>query len=762
MSQEHDADVRSIEKEDPEIEVAPQDSTFAGEEFDDEPEDVRVLPRMIRAICSMEDDPSTPTITFRYFLLCLLFVPPGAFMSQLSQYRTVFAPYPVLFVQVASHYLGHVLARVLPEKTIRVPFTSFGFNLNPGPWSIKENVLVTLTATSGATSNAAWASISVAKVYYNTEIPAAACLFFMYGIVFLGYGIAAIARQLLLYDPIYPWPYALMQTALYETLRKTWHDSWVARKQKMIFFGVLGVTIVWEFLPQYIFPFLSSLSFLCWIAPRNPVANFLGAGIGGLGFLNFSLDWNNIANPAIGNPMVAPFWTTAIATVAFVINCWILLPIAKWGNLGRFKTGLMSNRIFMANGKQYPAPKLVTLNYTFNQTAYEEYGPIFMGTQQLWTLFFDYSTYVSALVWMALFGWPNIRDTIRQLRLRKASHKTISELYPDRLNVIMRSYPEVPIWWFVVLGLGAFVAILSILSQGHFFIPIWTLFVAIFTSGLMMVPFAWLFALSSFQVSVGSFNELLYGYMATSGSGHRHPAGATAYGAIAGNIWYRAQYMLQDQKIGHYMHVPPRAVFFSQIFGALIGIPVDFGVIQWITNTKHDYLLGIVKDPLGQWTGQALASYYSVGVMYVLVGPKRMFEQHIYKPLPFGFLYGALAPVFIYMLHRAFPKSPLKFRLWNVTIFGAAMGIFYGNLTAGFISRFIVGYISMRYFYWKRVETWRRYNYLVAAALDAGLNIAIMLIFIFLGSWKVVPMPFWWGNNEDNIERCFALPNRNA
>ena len=100
-----------------------------------------------------------------------------------------------------------------------------------------------------------------------------------------------MARQLLLYDPIYPWPYALMQTALYETLRKTSHDSWVARKQKIIFFGVLGGTIVWEFFPQYIFPFLASLSFLCWIAPRNPVANLLGAGIGGFGFLNFSLDW---------------------------------------------------------------------------------------------------------------------------------------------------------------------------------------------------------------------------------------------------------------------------------------------------------------------------------------------------------------------------------------------------------------------------------------------------------------------------------------
>ena len=66
-----------------------------------------------------------------------------------------------------------------------------------------ENVLVTVTAASGATSNAAWSSISLAQLYYGTKIPAAACIFFMWAIVYLGYAMAALARQFLLYDPIY-------------------------------------------------------------------------------------------------------------------------------------------------------------------------------------------------------------------------------------------------------------------------------------------------------------------------------------------------------------------------------------------------------------------------------------------------------------------------------------------------------------------------------------------------------------------------------
>ena len=194
-----------------------------------------------------------------------------------------------------------------------------------------ENVLVTVTAASGATSNAAWASISLAELYYGTRIPVAVCLFFMWAIVYIGYAMAALARQFLLYDPIYTWPYALMQTAVFETMRKSPKDSWVARKQKYVFFGSLVFITLWQFLPEKVFPMLASLSFLCWVAPRNSVANFVGAGMGGMGVLNLSLDWSNISNQSLTNPMVVPFWTTVVLTVAFVVNTWILIPAAKWG-----------------------------------------------------------------------------------------------------------------------------------------------------------------------------------------------------------------------------------------------------------------------------------------------------------------------------------------------------------------------------------------------------------------------------------------------
>lgn len=79
-----------------------KDLVFEGEEEADLPEDVRQLPKIVRSIVSLEDDPTALTITFRYFLLCFIFVPPGAILFQMGVYRTTSAVYPVLFVQIGE------------------------------------------------------------------------------------------------------------------------------------------------------------------------------------------------------------------------------------------------------------------------------------------------------------------------------------------------------------------------------------------------------------------------------------------------------------------------------------------------------------------------------------------------------------------------------------------------------------------------------------------------------------------------------------
>lgn len=459
--------------------IQAQSETVAIEQEGLEDPEIAALPLQVRQLVNLTDDPTLPTITFRYFVLAAIFVIPGAFLSQMSYFRTTKAPYSVFFVQIACHYAGHFLARTLPAWNIRLPGTDWSFSLNPGPWSIKEHVLVTVTAASGATYNLGYAPIVLAELWYGERIQPAVAIFFMWAIVWTGYAFAALARQILLPDPEYIWPQALMQTTLFETFRKQDTSSPMARRQmKIFFFAFLGMTL-WQFLPEYVFPFVSSLAFLCWVAPRNPVANFIGSGLGGMGFLNLSLDWSNI-NWNSSSIMLTPFWTQVILFLAFAFNCWVLIPAGKWGNLGSYKHGMMSNSLFMANGTKYPTLEVLTPDYHLNETAYEHYGPMYMGLQNVWATFFDYAKLPAAITWIATFGYVQIKNNLSKIfrghKDARSSHgQGIHYQYNDRLNVIQRQYKEIPLWWYLVLFLVAFVILITIIACGYLFIPIWTL-----------------------------------------------------------------------------------------------------------------------------------------------------------------------------------------------------------------------------------------------------------------------------------------------
>lgn len=106
----------------------------------------------------------------------------------------------------------------------------------------------------------------------------------------------------------------------------------------------------------------------------------------------------------------------------------------------------------------------------------------------------------------------------------------------------------------------------------------------------------------------------------------------------------------------------------GQILGRTIGVPINYAVVRWVISSKRELLLGNVADPTKQWTGQSISTSLSTSVQYVLVGPKAMFQGQSFKPLPYGFILGVVAPIILFLLHRRFPNSQLKFPLWNTTI----------------------------------------------------------------------------------------------
>lgn len=93
---------------------------------------------------------------------------------------------------------------------------------------------------------------------------------------------------------------------------------------------------------------------------------------------------------------------------------------------------------------------------------------------------------------MGLFGYPHLKATIlkffeRQRQFKDGKKLSVNEQYNDQLNVLMRSYEEVPLSWFIILFLVSFVIVVSIVGTGYLYIPLWTYFIALATGAVVVI-----------------------------------------------------------------------------------------------------------------------------------------------------------------------------------------------------------------------------------------------------------------------------------
>lgn len=97
------------------------------------------------------DDPTQPVWTFRMWVLGLISCVMLSFLNQFFSYRREPLIISQITVQVATLPIGRFMAAVLPMTQFRIPgFGSRMFSLNPGPFNMKEHVLITIFANAGS------------------------------------------------------------------------------------------------------------------------------------------------------------------------------------------------------------------------------------------------------------------------------------------------------------------------------------------------------------------------------------------------------------------------------------------------------------------------------------------------------------------------------------------------------------------------------------------------------------------------------------
>ncbi|CAI2169826.1 18648_t:CDS:10 [Funneliformis geosporum] len=372
-------------------------------------------------------------------------------------------------------------------------------------------------------------------------------------------------------------------------------------------------------------------------------------------------------------------------------------------------------------------------------TAYENYSPVYLSTSFAFTYLYSFMMLTATISHVYLFYGDEI------WRRFKASRK---EEESDVHCKLMDKYPEVPNSWYMTI----FVAMLAIaialgyITEAH--LPWWALLLAVAIAVIMVLPIGVLTAISSnTNLGLNVITEMICGYMLPG-----YPIANVYFKTYGYMALYQCLLLVSDLKLGHYMKIPPRYMFISQIYATVIGGLVNYWVCQLIIQTKRPFLDGTEDDPTGQWAANGSQVFNTASIVWGLIGPEKTFGPgSFYQPLLWGFLIGFILPIPIYLLHRKYPK--VGFNLVNIPLLCTGLSIipeYYRNfIIVGFLTSFASQFYAYRYK--------NKYNYALSAALDSAAQISTMVIFFCLNGVAQVPFPEWWGSNaETQGERCFV------
>jgi hypothetical protein len=195
-----------------------------------------------------------------------------------------------------------------------------------------------------------------------------------------------------------------------------------------------------------------------------------------------------------------------------------------------------------------------------------------------------------------------------------------------------------------------------------------------------------------------------------------------------------------DLKLSHYVKIPPREMFYVQIWGALMGTIITVGQWQW--------LLGLPKvctpEAPFRLICPAAQSNFTNFVFWGTFGAPRLFgPSGRYSWLLIGFPLGILLPLTIFYLKKIWKRSsflqgahPLLLCLSMGWTTGAAWGLYIPGL--------FINYFSWIYLKSKFLAFWNRYNYVTLAALSCAISINALIVFFAL-VFPGISFPDWWG-----------------
>ncbi|ORZ32406.1 OPT oligopeptide transporter protein-domain-containing protein [Catenaria anguillulae PL171] len=643
---------------------------------------------MVGDLVPCTDDTSIPSMTFRVWIIGMFFCCSVAFANMfLSLFRTIPAPITSFVTVLLSYPMGRIMAATLPSYKLNL----FGFQLdtNPGPFSVKEHVLINVFGSTGACT---------IDVFYDMKLGAGWDLLFIFASATMGFGLAGICRRFLIRPSHMIWPTVLPTVALFTAFHnvdvKGNQSDGHKHMSQLKTFGLAAVAMAfWAIIgPGYMSKMLQNLPFLCWIAPKsNTFLQRLGSPKWGVGVLSISLDWTFVGS----GPMAIPFWATLNNFVSWVVFAWLLVPIFWKNNL--FNQGpwpkttfLNSTHLFDGKGNRFLAPQVLNTKTR---------SPLFASTY-----FGHLASLTAAITHTCLWYGSDIAA-----RVRNAKHDK-----DDIHCKLIDKYPEVPETWYYGFFVATLVLMIVVGQWGGIDLPVWATFLAVALAIVGTVPTIIIFATAGVSLGLNVISQFTIGVLVPG-----RPILMMAFKCVCFAVSWQCRDLLIDLKIGHYMKLVSQiAAGFVAYAGFRYWIDSDPIHKEWIVN------YGQVKGIGADWGSNSINTYYSASLIWGAIGAKRFFFDTQYAPIIWGgALAGILLPIALWLGHKYIGGQ--WWVLAHPAILLSPNGP--GSANSGYLTSFLLAIWSQWFMYRYRQAWWKRYNYVLATGLDVGASLVALV-----------------------------------
>lgn len=401
---------------------------------------------------------------------------------------------------------------------------------------------------------------------------------------------------------------------------------------------------------------------------------------------------------------------------------------------------ISSRNAFDNTGKSYDLGRVLNPDATLNSTAYQEYSPLFLSTTFAVSYGLSFASMTATIVHSLIYFWKPIK-----LHFGRSLQEQ-----PDVHAQLMSRYPQVSEWWYVCIFAVTFTFAGLCIKLWPTSMTIWALLVALLIALIYIIPIGMLQAITNRQVGLNVIGELVAGLILPG-----KPVAMMMFKTWTYITMSQAMIFTSDFKLGHYMKVPPRPMFWAQILSTAIAGTVQLGVQTWMFSNIDGLCEAGQKN---HFVCANIEVFGTASIVWGVVGPMRQFAKgQIYYALVFFFLIGALCPMLLWWLTRRYPQSWLNYV--NFPLIFAGLGTLPPANASNFVPWAILGFIFQYLIRRRFFPFWAKYNYVLSAALDAGTAVGVILVYFCLqypanGEIGAKTIQVWWGNTvfENNAD----------